>query len=382
MVFVEISIEYEDTFMNKVIDKGMLILFCAIFLLPSGEWGRPVIVLLLAILAAALELCLNSRRMKGLLVLLFTFLCFFLPELVFFLPVIVYDCIQEKLALGFALFLPFLYQIAGVSLTFSAAAIFFFVLCCILAGLLALRTQRLQTLEQEMIQLRDTSTERNLVLKEKNKDLMEKQDYEIYLATLRERNRIAREIHDHVGHMLSRSILQIGALATIHKEEPLHKQLGQVNDTLNLAMTNIRESVHDLHDDSIDLKQAIMEATKVLRDRYTVTIDFDMSPGVPRNVKYCIISTVKEAVNNIVKHSNANKVCLILREHPGFFQLSIEDNGTNLPSSEEKLLEKGGIGLTNMRERVKALQGVFRIRMEKGFHISFSIPRTEDSESN
>jgi signal transduction histidine kinase len=41
---------------------------------------------------------------------------------------------------------------------------------------------------------------------------MEKQDYEIYLATLRERNRIAREIHDNVGHMLSRSILQIGAL--------------------------------------------------------------------------------------------------------------------------------------------------------------------------
>ena len=299
MVFVEISIEYEDTFMNKVIDKGMLILFCAIFLLPSGEWGRPVIALLLAILAAALELCLSSRRMKGLLVLLFTFLCFFLPELVFFLPVIVYDCIQEKLTLGFALFLPFLYQITGVLLTFSAASIFFFVLCCILAGLLALRTQRLQTLEQEMIQLRDTSTERNLVLKEKNKDLMEKQDYEVYLATLRERNRIAREIHDHVGHMLSRSILQIGALATIHKEEPLHEQLGQVNDTLNLAMTNIRESVHDLHDDSIDLKQAIMEATKVLRDRYTVTIDFDMSPGVPRNVKYCICGHIHSGDKNV-----------------------------------------------------------------------------------
>ena len=60
------------------------------------------------------------------------------------------------------------------------------------------------------------------MLQEKNKNLMEKQDYEIYLATLRERNRIAREIHDNVGHMPSRSILQMGALITIHKEEPLH----------------------------------------------------------------------------------------------------------------------------------------------------------------
>lgn len=66
------------------------------------------------------------------------------------------------------------------------------------------------------------------MLQEKNKNLMEKQDYEIYLATLRERNRIAREIHDNVGHMLSRSILQMGALITIHKEEPLHGQLAGV----------------------------------------------------------------------------------------------------------------------------------------------------------
>ena len=361
--------------MNKVIDKGILILLCAVFLFPSTEWVRPVIALLLAILAAALELCLNGHRMKELLLFVFVGFCFFLPELVFFLPVMIYDSVQERLLLGLTLLLPLCYQVASGTLNVSVSTLFLFVMFAILAGLLALRTGRLQALEQEMIRLRDTSTELNLVLKEKNKDLMEKQDYEIYLATLRERNRIAREIHDHVGHMLSRSILQIGALATVHKEEPLHEQLGQVNETLNQAMTNIRESVHDLHDDSIDLKQAITEATKVLRNQYTVTIDYDMSPGVPRNVKYCIIATVKEAVNNILKHSNADKVLLILREHPGFFQLSIEDNGTNLPSSEEKLLEKGGIGLSNMRERVEALHGVFRISLEKGFRVSFSIPR-------
>lgn len=364
--------------MNKIIDKGILILLCAVFLLPSGELARPVIALLLAILAAVLEFCLSRHRSKAVPVLVFAVFCFFLPELVFFLPVLIYDCVQERLYAGFALLLPLFYHAAAKSLFFSVTASPFFLLFCLLAVLLALRTLRLETLEQEMIRLRDTSTELNLVLKEKNKDLMEKQDYEIYLATLRERNRIAREIHDHVGHMLSRSILQIGALATVHKEEPLHKQLGQVNETLNLAMTNIRESVHDLHDDSIDLKQAVTEATKVLRDKYTVTIDFDMSPGVPRNVKYCIISTVKEAVNNILKHSNADRVLLILREHPGFFQLAIEDNGTNLPSSEKQLLEKGGIGLSNMRERVEALHGVFRINMKKGFRVSFSIPREKE----
>lgn len=89
-----------------------------------------------------------------------------------------------------------------------------------------------------------------------------KQDYEIHLATLQERNRIAREIHDNVGHMLSRAILQMGALQTIHREEPLHGQLMQINDTLGEAMNSIRESVHDLHNESLDLKQALFDICK------------------------------------------------------------------------------------------------------------------------
>ncbi len=149
----------------------------------------------------------------------------------------------------------------------------------------------------------------------KNKNLMEKQDYEIYLATLRERNRIAREIHDNVGHMLSRSILQMGALITIHKEEPLHGQLAGVGETLNQAMNSIRESVHDLHDESIDLRQSIAEATREMKEHYQLTVDYDMSPEIPRNVKYCFITAVKEAMSNIAKHSDADKISVILREH-------------------------------------------------------------------
>ena len=63
-------------------------------------------------------------------------------------------------------------------------------------------------------------------MEQKNKELLEKQDYEIQVATLNERNRIAREIHDSVGHLLSRSILQLGALKAVHRQEPeLNAQL-------------------------------------------------------------------------------------------------------------------------------------------------------------
>ena len=86
-----------------------------------------------------------------------------------------------------------------------------------------------------------------------------------------------------------------GALITIHKEEPLHGQLAGVGETLNQAMNSIRESVHDLHDESIDLRQSIAEATREMKEHYQLTVDYDMSPEIPRNVKYCFITAVKRS---------------------------------------------------------------------------------------
>ena len=70
------------------------------------------------------------------------------------------------------------------------------------------------------VEPRDESTEMAMHLAEKNKDLMEKQEYEVHLATLAER-RIAREIHDNVGHMLSSAILQVGALRAVNAQPSL-----------------------------------------------------------------------------------------------------------------------------------------------------------------
>ena len=80
---------------------------------------------------------------------------------------------------------------------FSFWGILFF----IVAFFLQLRTESEEKLRQDFMKLRDDSTEKNILLEEKNHMLVEKQNYEIYTATLKERNRIAREIHDNVGHL-------------------------------------------------------------------------------------------------------------------------------------------------------------------------------------
>lgn len=146
----------------------------------------------------------------------------------------------------------------------------------VLSFFLWLYAGKYQALYQDFHQIRDDSEERTLLLSEKNKALLEKQDYEIYAATLRERNRIAREIHDNVGHVLSRSILMTAACKTINKNDSLDPLLGNLEESLNGAMNSIRSSVHDLHDDAIDLEDAI----KGLVKDFTfcpVNLTYDMS---------------------------------------------------------------------------------------------------------
>lgn len=369
--------------MRLVVDKVTLLVLGFILILPMDRQIVPVLSLLAALIAAALGIYIENRKIKACLLISYIVGCLFLPELCAFLPVIFYDCAGCRYYWGVIGIIPFIMfcQSEGNGKIIS------WIVISILALWFEYETRTALELKNKLIYIRDTSTEMNMLLKEKNKNLMEKQDYEIYLATLKERNRIAREIHDNVGHMLSRSILQIGALTTIHKEEPLHNQLVSVNETLNNAMNSIRESVHDLHDNSVDLRQAVLDATKEISNTYKVTLDYDMTLLVPPNIKYCFISIVKEAMANIVKHSNADRIVIILREHPALYQLSIEDNGTNLEQSVfsdksgvelDFLNIGGGIGLVNMKERVEALHGTFHIHTEQGFQIFVSIRKTED----
>ena len=244
----------------------------------------------------------------------------------------------------------------------------------LLAFVLSHRTGEYERLHAEFYKMRDDGYELNLLLSQKNKNLLEKQDYEIYTATLKERNRIAREIHDNVGHVLSRSILMVGAIKATQPDSGLSPIVENLDQSLNSAMDSIRSSVHDLHDDSINLEAAI----QALLTDFTacpVKLDYDMGHPLPKSIKYCFISITKEALVNIIKHSNATQVHILMREHPALYQLVIKDNGHDkgplIPVNESD----SGMGLINMEDRVSALGGTFHIETDNGFKIFITIPK-------
>ena len=143
-----------------------------------------------------------------------------------------------------------------------------------------------------------------------------KQNADIHAATLSERNRIAREIHDNVGHMLTRSLLQVGALKVIARDDALDEPLTELQNTLNTAMTNVRTSVHDLHDNAIDLESTLWEIIDGVNTT-KISLEYDVEGTLPNPIKYAFIAIVKEAVNNIQKHSNAKNAFIRVCMHPG-----------------------------------------------------------------
>ena len=315
---------------------------------------------------------------------IFGFSSLWIPDLLLFFPLLLYQTLSAGLFPLAVVEFPFWGLLAFRFHKFPEflclAGIFGF----ILAFFLWSHTRQYEILTRNFRQSRDDSEEHALLLSEKNKALLEKQDYEIYAATLRERNRIAREIHDNVGHVLSRSILMTAACKTINKDESLDPLLGNLEESLNGAMNSIRSSVHDLHDDAVNLEDAIKGLVKDF-SFCPVTLTYDMSRQVPREVKYSLISITKEGLSNVMRHSNADSVNILLREHPALYQLCIEDNGTlgsKIPDiqtdadSNKMETVSGGMGLSNIRDRVKALGGTVQITQEKGFWIFVTIPKS------
>ena len=296
-------------------------------------------------------------------------LCF--PAFSFYLPVFIYDIIQAK---DYFLLIP-----TGIGLirffpAFLSSA-FILVLLMMLSAILSYAFGRISDYKEKLHHILDTSKEHAIMMHERNQALIEKQNADIHAATLSERNRIAREIHDNVGHMLSRSILQTGALLAVCKDTSITPHLSALKDTLNLAMDNIRSSVHDLRDESVDLNAALNELTK----QFTfcpVRLQYDMSRQIPKNIKYCFLSITKEAMNNIIKHSNATQVQITVREHPSFYQLLITDNGSVKAPEGMTETATGGMGLQNMRDRVEALHGILHISDQQGYRIFISIPKS------
>lgn len=363
--------------MNQLFDKILLFISSMVIYLMNDYSLYAVIPAILIVLLSSLSYYFENDRMSLYGCIVYAAISYFIPGYIILMPVILYDIIKSKYQ-AFALMIILLFLVNAKH--YSLPHFLFAVLIMLAAILLKTKTVKLNAMLTDYNELRDTSSSYSQLLEDKNQSILKNQDYEINLATLNERNRISKEIHDNIGHLLSRAILQVGALLTIAKEGPIHDELSNLKNSLSLGINDIRNSIHNMHDESVDLYNQIEQ---IIKEFTFCKIDFeyDITRPLPIALRYCLIAITKEALANIMKHSNASKANIIIREHPALYQLIIKDNGSiseHKKSQISQYLEtsdyREGMGLHNITDRVKSFKGNLNVSTDDGFKIFITIP--------
>ena len=357
--------------MNRFYERVAILLLCLAGFAMQDSYIEPVAVGLGLLALSVVVQILSGTWVAAALIFIASGVSGWVPSVFCGLPILTYEAMWEE---KWFLVLPSLLVFRNIQALTPAQ----YIIAMAGAGvavILYFLVSKFEKALERFHTLRDELAGKNEMLASQNERLTEAQNNEVHLATLRERNRIAREIHDNVGHMLTRSLLQSGALIIANKDENLKEPLEGLRDTLDQAMTSIRESVHDLHDESIDLQAVILENLKTAEHRFRVTLNYGVESRMPSPMKLCLAGVVKEAVSNAVKHSNGDELTVTVSEKPGVFEMEVRDNG-HPGNTDFTDMQSGGIGLANMRERVDQVQG--RIHFDAtadGFVVRVAIPR-------
>ncbi len=198
-------------------------------------------------------------------------------------------------------------------------------------------------------------------------------------ATLQERNRIAREIHDGLGHTLAAQTIQLNN-ALLFWESNNSKALTFVKQAKQLgaeALLEIRRSVSVLRSNPL-YGQSIESAIKKLLTEFQQTTGIEPSAKIdlpellPTEINTSLYRIVQESLTNIYKHAQAQSVIIKIYEQLGMVHILIEDNGQGFNPNQNTT----GFGLQGMRERATAIGGMFHIDSESGTgcRISVSLP--------
>ncbi|MGH2412906.1 MAG: sensor histidine kinase, partial [Microcystaceae cyanobacterium] len=207
------------------------------------------------------------------------------------------------------------------------------------------------------------------------------------LAAVQERNHIAREIHDSLGHTLTAQNIQLQTAVKLWQRDPNQARpfLEQAQRLATVAMQEVRRSVTTLREDARE-ETPLSEALESLVDDFrqgsgvSVSTCIDVRTPVPPQLVKILYRVVQEALTNISKHAQATSVEIQVRSTPDRLHLIIKDNGRGFKPDAQNTR---GFGLQGMHERVTAAGGVLYLETDIGVgcRIRVELPLPENPDS-
>ena len=192
-----------------------------------------------------------------------------------------------------------------------------------------------------------------------------------HLAKVAERERIARDLHDVLGHTLSVITLKSELAGKLIDRDPRRagKEIREVEEISRQALSDVRDAIRGYRSKGL---LAEMAQAKSTLETAGVTVSCDASTIVklPAMQEGVLTMAVREAVTNVVRHAQARNCSLRLEQQNGACRLEIEDDGRGG-------LQNEGNGLRGMRERVEMLGGTLRRDSQTGTRLTITLPLKE-----
>ncbi len=205
-------------------------------------------------------------------------------------------------------------------------------------------------------------------------------------AAALERARLTREIHDVLAHSLSALVVQIDAVGTVRRRDPLDPVLAdQLDRAARLARDGLREAraaTTRLHEAGTDVGHALPRLVDVFSAATSIPVDLDVEGArypLGAEGSLAIHRTVQECLTNVLKHApEADRVLVHLRYRDDGCELTVRDVATR-PSVRRVVPTAAtggvGIGLSGLRQRVDLLRGTLTAGREaQGFRVRLWLP--------
>jgi len=192
-----------------------------------------------------------------------------------------------------------------------------------------------------------------------------------HLAKIAERERIARDLHDVLGHTLSVITLKSELAGKLIDRDPQRaaREIREVEDISRQALSDVRDTIRGYRANGLAAELAQAKATLEIAG-VSVQCDAATTLQLPAVQESVLSLAVREGVTNVVRHACATRCSLRIAQENGNCRLEIADDGRGFSAME-------GNGLRGMRERVEMLGGTLERRNKSGTTLTITLPLRE-----
>lgn len=193
---------------------------------------------------------------------------------------------------------------------------------------------------------------------------------QLVAAQEEERRKISRELHDHVGQMLTALRMELGRIERLRMPSnlPVSEAVGESRRLVDAMVRTVRDLALGLRPSMLDdlgLQSALEWHVRDFTRRFGLAVDLQIDAvldGLPDQYRTCIYRVVQEALTNCARHSGAGRVDIALRQQGGQLVISIADDGVGIdPAARPR-----GLGLKGIEERVRELEGTVTLGRPAG----------------